>query len=84
MRCIGKFPEQVKKEMLPSPSKQSPWKCVQRSHHIFHASKAAQKSFSLMLLSTACESLWMSDTVSKHGSFNLIFNLGNKAKSQGG
>jgi hypothetical protein len=31
----------------------------------FHAWKAPWKSFSLMLSSTACDFLWMSDTVSK-------------------
>jgi hypothetical protein len=36
-----------------------------------------------MLLSTACSSLWLSDTVSNCHPFIFIFNLGNKAKSQG-
>jgi hypothetical protein len=34
-----------------------------------------------MLSSTACDSFWMSDTVSKCRPFSFIFNLGNKAKS---
>jgi hypothetical protein len=52
---------------------------------LFHVSKAPWKSFffSFMLLSTACDSLWMSDTVSKCRSSTSIFNLGNKMKSQG-
>jgi hypothetical protein len=37
----------------------------------------------LNALSTACYSCWISDTVSKHRPFSFIFNLGNKAKSQG-
>jgi hypothetical protein len=32
-----------------------------------------------MLSSTACDSLWMSDTVSKRRPFSFIFNLGNKS-----
>jgi hypothetical protein len=48
-----------------------------------HASKAPWKSFSLMLSSTACDSLQMPDTVPKCRPFSFIFNLGNKAKSQG-
>jgi hypothetical protein len=36
-----------------------------------------------MLSSTACDSLWMSDTISKHRPFSFFLNLGNKAKSQG-
>jgi hypothetical protein len=48
-----------------------------------HPSKAPWKSFSIMLSSTTCDSLWRSDTVSKHRPFSLIFNLGNKTKSQG-
>jgi hypothetical protein len=35
-----------------------------------------------MLLSTACDSLRMSDIVSKRCPISIIFNLGNKAKSQ--
>jgi hypothetical protein len=35
------------------------------------------------VLSTACDSLQMSDTVSKRRPFRFIFNMGNKAKSQG-
>jgi hypothetical protein len=35
-----------------------------------------------MLSSAACDSLWMSDAVSKCRPFSFIFNLGNKAKSQ--
>jgi hypothetical protein len=30
-----------------------------------------------MLSSTACNSIWMSDSVSKHHPFSFIFNLGN-------
>jgi hypothetical protein len=56
---------------------------IQRALRIFHSSKAPWKSFSLMLSSTACDSLWMSDTVSKRRHFTFIFNLGNKAKSLG-
>jgi hypothetical protein len=56
---------------------------IQRSNHLFHVSKAPWKSFSLMLSSTTCDSLWMSDTVWKHRPFSFIFNLGNKVKSQG-
>jgi hypothetical protein len=36
-----------------------------------------------MLLSTACDSLWMPHTVSKCHPFSLNFNLGKKVKSQG-
>jgi hypothetical protein len=36
-----------------------------------------------MLSSTACDSLWMPDIVSKRRPFSFIFNLGNKSKSQG-
>jgi hypothetical protein len=39
--------------------------------------KAPWESFSLMLSSTVCNSLWMSDTVSKRRPFSFIFNLGN-------
>jgi hypothetical protein len=46
---------------------------------VFSASETLWKSFSLILLST----LWMSDTVSKRYPFSFIFELGNKAKSQG-
>jgi hypothetical protein len=49
----------------------------------FHTSNAPWKLFSLMLSSATCDSLWMSDTVSKCRPFSFIFNLGNKAKSQG-
>jgi hypothetical protein len=36
-----------------------------------------------MLSSTACDSHWMSDIVSKRHPFGLIFDFGNKAKSRG-
>jgi hypothetical protein len=39
--------------------------------------------FSLMLSSTTCNSLWISDTVSKRCPHSFIFNLGNKMKSWG-
>jgi hypothetical protein len=42
----------------------------------FHASKAPWKSLYLMLSSTACNFLWMSDIVSKRHHFSFIFNLG--------
>jgi hypothetical protein len=42
----------------------------------FYASKALWKSVSLMLLTTARDCLWMSETVSKRPSFSFIFNLG--------
>jgi hypothetical protein len=35
-----------------------------------------------MLSSTACDSLWMSDTFSKHRPFRFIFNLEKKVKSR--
>jgi hypothetical protein len=36
-----------------------------------------------MLLSTPCDSLWMSDSVSKRRPFSFLFNLGSKVESQG-
>jgi hypothetical protein len=44
-----------------------------RSHHFFCASKALWKSFPLMLLSTACDSLWMSDTFKMSLQFHFEF-----------
>jgi uncharacterized YccA/Bax inhibitor family protein len=43
--------------------------------------KSTVEVFSLMLSSTACDSLWMSDTVSKRHPFSFIFSLRNIAKS---
>jgi hypothetical protein len=37
----------------------------------------------VFLHAVECRSLWMSDTVSKRRPFSFIFNLGNKAESQG-
>jgi hypothetical protein len=39
---------------------------LQWCHCVFHPSKVSWKQFSLMLSGTAWNSLWMSDTVSKH------------------
>jgi hypothetical protein len=36
-----------------------------------------------MLFSAACDSLWMSDTVSKRRPCSFIFNLGNRANHRG-
>jgi hypothetical protein len=36
----------------------------------------------LMLSSTACDSFWISDTVSKRLPFSFIFNLGNKGNNR--
>jgi hypothetical protein len=35
-----------------------------------------------MLSNITCDSLWMSDTLSKRHPFTFMFNLGNKAKPQ--
>jgi hypothetical protein len=53
------------------------------TYRFFYDSKAPWKPFSLMLSNTACDSLWMSDTVSERRPFSFIFNFGNKANSQG-
>jgi hypothetical protein len=49
----------------------------------FRASKAPWKSFSVMLLSTAWDYIWMSKVVSKCHPFSFIFNLANNVKTQG-
>jgi hypothetical protein len=48
----------------------------------FHASKALWKSFSLMLSSAACSSLWMSDTF-KTLSLQFYFQFGKQGKITG-
>jgi hypothetical protein len=46
----------------------------------FHASKAPWKSFTLILSSTACDSLWMSRYCFKTSSLQFYFLLGKQSK----
>jgi hypothetical protein len=71
--------------IFASISLKDAWERIQQSHRFFPRFKSNMEVIFLnVLVYHQRFYLWMSDTLSKRRRFSFIFNLGNKAKSQGG